>query len=358
MLDSYKSLPDELKNFCSDLFKAYGFSTDHAKAIADCLVETDMRGIRSHGTVRVELYLTQLKMGAIRAGGVPKIVKESKTSAVIDGDMAAAAPVCELAVGVVRKKAEEYGMGMVTVRASNHFGPAGYWSNKLAGGDMIGFAASNGPPLVAAPASRLAVIGNNPFSIAVPGEDGLNMCMDISAGVMAFGKIHEHRRLNKPFPSESWLDDKGEPTTDPFATDFLKFISLPFGSHKGFCLAVMIEAVTSMLSGGPVAAEFAPPGVSLDEKNPTSHTFMAIKLDNFLEPEEYRETVKRFKAYLAGVPKRNEGDPVLYPGELENIAYAKSLREGIIVPKNVRDYLTGAAEKVSLPVPEHVFVAG
>ena len=348
MGDGYLCNHTGLINFCSDLFKSYGFSQEHANDMAKCLVETDMRGIRSHGTVRVEMYLTQLKKGAIDPKGTPKVVKETKTTAVIDGNKAAGAPICEMAVRIAREKAAEYGMGMVTVRASNHFGPAGHWSLKLAGEDMIGFAASNGPPLVAAPESRKAVIGNNPFSLAVPGGDGKCMCVDISNGVMAFGKIHEYKRLNKPFPENCWLDDKGNPTTDPFATEFLKFIALPFGMHKGFCLAVMIEAVTSMLSGGPVAADFAPPGCDLDENNPTSHTFMAIKLDNFVDPPEYKKTVAKFKEYLRSVTVRNEGGVIYYPGEIENIAYAKALAEGIFIPKNVKDYMAQAAEKAGL----------
>jgi len=345
----------ELMGFCTGLFQNYGFSHEHATEISKCLVETDMRGIRSHGTVRVEMYLTQLEKGAINAKGQPKVVKETKTTAVIDGDKAAGAPVCEMAVRIAREKAAEYGMGMVTARASNHFGPAGHWSIKLAGEDMIGFAAANNPPMVAAPESTKAVIGNNPFSLAVPAGNGQCMCMDISNGMMAYGKIHEYKRLNKPFPENCWLDDKGQPTTDPFAAEFLKFISLPFGMHKGFCLAVMVEAITSMLSGGPVADEFAPPGADLDANNPNSQCFMAIKLDNFLDPSEYTETVAKFKKYLRSVPVRKEGSVIYYPGEIENIAWAKALAEGIIIPKNVKEYLGSAAGKAGLTVPAGLF---
>ena len=99
-------------------------------SIADCLVTTDMRGIRSHGTVRVEMYLTQVKKGAIDPKGVPEVVRDSLTSAVIDGQKAAGAPVCDLAVSMAREKAGKYGMGMVAVRNSNHFGPAGHWSSE------------------------------------------------------------------------------------------------------------------------------------------------------------------------------------------------------------------------------------
>jgi LDH2 family malate/lactate/ureidoglycolate dehydrogenase len=345
----------KLKAFCTDLFIGYGFTPEHAASIADCLVTTDMRGIRSHGTVRVEMYLTQMKKGAIDPKGVPEIVRDNPTSAVIDGHKAAGAPVCDLAFSLAREKAEKYGMGMVTVRNSNHFGPAGHWAVKLAGTDMIGLAATNGPPLVAAPCSCRAVIGNNPFSVAVPGSKNPNMCVDISNGMMAFGKIHEYRRLNKPFPENCWLDDKGEPTTDPFATDFLKFISLPFGMHKGFCLAVIVEALTSMLAGGAVAEEFAPPGCDLDASNPTSHVFMAVRLEDFIDPAAYKAKADWLIDYFHDAKTRRENDKVLYPGELENLSYAKALEEGIFIPDNVKEYLLSAARAISLSVDPTLF---
>lgn len=347
--------PNELKKFCTNLFIGYGFNKKHASSMSDCLITTDMRGIRSHGIVRVEMYLTQLKKGAIRVDGVPKVVKETHTTAVIDGDKAAGAPVCDMAIKISREKAGQNGIGIVTVKSSNHFGPAGHWSVKLAGEDMIGFATSNTIPLLAAPVSKKAIIGNNPFSLAVPTGKGNHMSVDISNGVMAFGKIHEYRRLHKHFPENCWLDEKGNPTTDPFATDFLKFISLPFGMHKGFCLAVMVEAITSMLSGGPVAAEISPPGSDVDANNSTSHTFMAIKLDGFCDPVEYKNRVDRFIDYIHNVKTRNKNDRVLYPGELENDFYAKALKEGIVIPENIKDFLASAANKISMNVDSSLF---
>ena len=345
----------ELKEFCSNLFIGYGFTKEHANSIADCLITTDMRGIRSHGIVRVDMYLTQLKKGAIRSTGIPKVIKETNTTAVIDGDNAAGAPVCDMAVKIAREKADKNGISLVTVKSSNHFGPAGHWSTKLAGDDMIGFATTNSIPLLAAPTSKTAVIGNNPFSLAVTTGKGEHMSVDISNGKMAFGKIHEYRRLNKPFPENNWLDDKGNPTTDPFATDFLKFVSLPFGMHKGFCLAVMVEAITSMLSGGPVASEIVPPGGDADANNSTSHTFMAIKIDSFCEPKEYKNTVDRFIDYLYKIETRNENDKVFYPGEIENISYRKALKEGIVIPENVKNSLLSAADKISMTVDLSIF---
>lgn len=343
-----------LTAFCADLFHGFGFREEDSYAIADQLVDTDMRGMRSHGVVRVEMYLTHARKGAIDPKAMPTILKETPTTAVIDGNKAAAAPACEIAVKLAREKARQCGFGMVVVRNSNHFGAAGHWALKMCQDDMIGFVAANTPPLMAAPTSKTAVIGNNPFCVVVPAE-GESMCLDISNGVMAFGKIHEYRRLNKPFPENAWLDENGRPTTDPFANDFLKFISLPIAMHKGFGLAVMVEAVTSMLAGGAVAAECAPPGADLEANNPTSFCFLAIDIENFCPPEEYRTTVSNFIQYLHSVETREGAGPIFYPGEIENTALKKSIADGVAIPDTVKDFLVSKAQEIGLEVPKGLF---
>ena len=354
MPKNYACDPKELTKFCAELFSGWGFKRVDAEAIARQLVIADMRGMASHGVVRVEMYLTHARKGAIDPKAVPEVVRETAVTAVIDGHKAAGAVASELAVKIAREKAEKAGIAMVVVRNSNHHGACGYWGIELARDDMLAFVTSNTPPFLAAPVSKGPVIGNNPISLVVP-ANGKTMCLDISNGVMAFGKIHEYRRLNKPFPPNAWLDKDGRPTTDPFANEFLEFISLPVGMHKGFGLAVMAEAVTSMLAGGAVAAEIAPPGADLEENNPTCHCFIAMKLDSFLDPAAYRAKVDAFIEYLHGAAVQKEGDRIYYPGEIENIAYAKSLKEGISVPENVREFLCKKAEEAGAYMPPALF---
>ena len=356
MLKRYICEEAELEDFCTDLFSAYGFAPDDARAISRQLISADMRGMPSHGVVRVEMYLTHVRKGAIDPRAKPEIVRDTPTTAVIEGHKAAGAVTSELASALARRKAEAYGLGMVAARNSNHHGTCAYWGLKMARQDMIAFVASNTPPFLAAPASRQAVIGNNPISVVVPGGK-THMCLDISNGVMAYGKIHDYRRQNRPFPENAWLDEHGNPTTDPFANDFLKFISLPVGLHKGFGLAVMAEAVTSMLSGGLVADQIAPPGADLEADNPTSHCFVAVDIGRFRDVAQYRQEVDRFIDYLHSLPARNSGEHILYPGEPEEMALEKSLREGISVPGDVRDFLCQKAEEAGVAVPAPLVAA-
>ena len=347
---------DALVDFVSDIFIRNGFRTEDSRCIAEQLVIADMRGMRSHGVVRVDMYLTQAAGGAIDRTGTPEILRETATTAVIDAHRAAGAVASELGARLAREKALENGLGMVVVRNSNHHGTCGYWGMKMAGDDVIAFVTSNTPPLMAAPASRGPVIGNNPISVVVP-ANGRDMCLDISNGVMAFGKIHEYRRLNRPMPENAWLDEKGNPTTDPFANDFLKFISLPVGMHKGFGLAVMAEMVSSVLSGGAVADEIVPKGSDTNADNETAHCFLAIHVNSFCDAAGYRSRVDRFIDYIHGAETRSDADKIYYPGEIENIAYEKSCRIGVTIPETTRAYLCAKAAEVGLPVPDGLFAA-
>ena len=134
-----------LESFCTGLFTAYGFDPHAAAAISRQLVSADMRGMPSHGVVRVEMYLTHARKGAIDPTAKPEIVKETPTTAVIEGHKAAGAVTSELGAELARKKAEAYGLGFVTVRNSNHHGTCAYWGLQMAQRDMIAFVASNTP---------------------------------------------------------------------------------------------------------------------------------------------------------------------------------------------------------------------
>ena len=352
----YRVSPENLKSFVSDLFAGYGFQPAHADSIAGNLVGADMRGLRSHGVVRVELYLTQQAVGGISTDTNPEIVFETPVTAVVEANKVAGAVAGDFATELAAQKAKKMGFGMVTVRNSNHFGGCGYFTEKLAKQGMLGFAASNTAPLMASPVTKKAVIGNNPFSVAMPAGKYAPFNLDISNGVMAFGKIHEYRRLNKPFPENAWLDENGNPTTDPFANDFIKFISLPIAAHKGYGLALMVELVTSVLAGGVVAGDMLPKeGHSQDENNPVSHTILAIDLDYFGNKEEIIARSEALVDYLHSFETRSPDQKMLYPGEMEGAAISKSEEEGIDVPENIINYLKNKADEIHMRFPEEHF---
>lgn len=351
---NYVSSCEKLVKLCTNLFVKHGLTEEDAQIVSRSLVSADMRGVRSHGLVRVELYLNQIKSGVMDPRAEVSVIKETETTALLDGNHGLGAVISERAVAMTRKKANAFSTGFVTVRRSNHFGAAGYWAIEIAGNDMIGFATTNAQPVLAAPNGKNVLIGNNPFSIAVPAGKYSTMCLDISCGVMAMGKIFEHRRLNKPFPEGSWLDKNGNPTTDPYVNNVTEFIGLPFGMHKGFGIAVMVEAITSILAGGLVAAE-VPDAYDLNKKNAVTHSFFAMRIDAFRELSEYIAKIEEFIDYLHAAPTCDGTDHIFYPNEIEINNYNKALKEGIVIPSDIKDYLVHAASEIGLEVDSSIF---
>ncbi len=334
----YIAESDKLTEFCKELLIQYGMSSSDALVLAQSLVTADMRGVKSHGVIRIQLYLDQIRTGSINVNARLCLLKETATTAVLDGDNGSGQVISQKAVALARDKAQKSGLSFVTVRRSNHFGAAGYWSQLLAGEDMIGFAATNTQPVLAAPAGKTAILGNNPFSVAIPSGKHAGFCLDIANGIMALGKIMEYQQLKKPFPENCWLDSQGNPTTDSMANYWSKFIGLPFGLHKGFGLAVIIEAITSLLADGAVAAAI-PDAYEVEKKNEVTHSFVAINIQNFSELEAYKQRVDQFIDYLHQCPVREPGERIYYPGEIEQVSYIRSAEKGVRVAQATRDYL-------------------
>lgn len=336
---------------CEKVFCANGFSDKHAHEVSRQLVEADMLGIYSHGIVRMEWYLKQIEQGAIDTKAEPEIVKETAISAVVDGHRAAAASTSQLCVALARKKAQETGVGIVVARNSNHYGATGFWSTLVAGEDMIGFSSTNTNPLMAAPLGKEAIIGNNPFSLAIAGNK-TKFCVDISNGMMAMGKIHDYQQRNIPFPDNSWLDRNGEPTTDPLANEWNEFISLPVGIHKGYGLAIATELITSLLADGATSEDMQ--HIDINKDYPVSHCFMAIKVSEFGDVEAYKDRVDKYVQYLKTGKTRDSNSEIYYPGELEERAHLLAEQGGIPVTDKMYKFIM--AHSKGIEIPKKVFI--
>lgn len=341
--------------FCTDLFKAYGVKADEAKIFAEALVSTELRGVKSHGMVRIKNYIDRINAGTLDLDKEITIINETSTTALIDGNNGIGMVISKKAVDIARKKAKENGIGFVSVRQSNHFGAAGIWGIELAGEDMIGICSTNSEPIVSAPTGKTRALGSNPFSITAPAGKYPHVSLDISNGVMALGKVYEYKRLDKLFPEGSWLDSDGNPTTDPNANPVAEFIMRPFGMHKGFGLTVMMEILTSLLAGGAYGPEIPSVYRDIDKPNPISHFFMAIRIDCFRELSDFKSSVDELIEYLHELPVRDEDKSVLYPGEIEAKIAEKNLKSGIILSEDVVNELKDMAKVKNVVISNSPF---
>ena len=345
MEESYLIGFDDLVEITAAIFCGSGLTREDALMLSRSLASADMRGVKSHGVVRVPTYLGQFANGQFNAKAELETIKETLFSLTLDGHNGSGQVISQKAVDKVREKAEKNGIAVAAVRKSNHFGASAYWAELLAGDDMIGFAASNTIAIVSAPTGIERSIGSNPFAFCIPAKKYAPINLDISGAVMAQGKIHEYIRLGKPLPADAMLGPNGEETTDPTAFDPSEYILRPFSAHKGFGLSVVMEMLTSNLSGSAFHKDAANTEGAMPEN---CHIFGAMRIDAFDDLDAFKERVDTYIEYLHSIPAKPGFPPVYYPGEIE-AAYERGSREdGILLAAKVLDQLLELAKSCDI----------
>jgi len=339
---------NDLRTFTENIFLAMGCSTAHATLAADVLLKSDLRGIDSHGVARLTGYVRLWEKKRINTNPHIKIVRETVTTATVDGDAGLGLVVAPFAMQVAIEKAEKYGSGWVSVRNSNHFGIAGYHTLMAVEKDMIGFAMTNASPLVSPTYSSERLLGTNPMCYAFPAGNYPPVIVDMATSAAANGKLEIAQRAGKEVP-EGWIQDKEcKPVTDPHALKsggaLLPLGSDPeHGSHKGFGLSATVDILSAVLSGAnygpwvpPFVAFLEPPSDPVGSG--IGHFVGAMRVDGFRPVEEFKahmdNWIERFKSAKTIDPDQK----VIIPGEPETEAEAERKANGIpLVDAVVKD---------------------
>ncbi|MEF9974629.1 MAG: Ldh family oxidoreductase [Clostridia bacterium] len=295
---------------------ALGVSEADAKLTSEVLIRTEQWGVRSHGVMRIKRYADCLISGGIRKSVPFTIERESGAWALVDAGGGLGIPASVKATELAMRLAKAHTIGMVNVHRSHHNGAEGYYANFCAERSMAGLVMSTGNPIMAVTGSADRTIGNNPFAYAVPGGRYGTVMMDIAMSAVADGKIQVAKADGEQLPPGCFLDASGRPSTEP--EDYLSGgVLLPFGGHKGYGLAVMVEALAGILSGAALTREInswnETPGTCGD----TGHMILAIDISRIMDLQAFtarvEEMVRQFKESrkLPGVRE------ILIPGELE-----------------------------------------
>jgi len=349
---------EQLYSFTESVFLKIGCSARDATLAAQSLLIADLRGVDSHGVARLSGYVRLWEAGRIRATPDIRIVHETPSTAVVDGDRGLGLVVAPFAMKVAIDKAEHAGTGWVSVTNSNHFGIAGSHAMMALEHDMIGIAMTNGSAIVAPTFSRERLLGTNPIAVAIPAGTEPPFVADFATTTAANGKLEILQRKNQDAPA-GWVQTAtGEPTCD---ADSLKKggALLPLGgdrehgSHKGYALGAIVDIFSAVLSGanyGPWVPPF-PAYVPMPENQPgegIGHFFGAMRIDAFRPKEAFRhhmdQWIRRFRAAqpVAGQPR------VIIPGDPE-AAWEKERRaHGIPLLEAVVADLEGVAAKLGV----------
>ena len=322
---------------------------DYAKITAEVLAETDAAGTTSHGTKNLHNYLRKYRAGALKLNVEPEIVREGPAFAQIDSHHEMGMVSGYKAMSLAIEKAKAAGISCVVVRNSVHFGAAGYYANMAAAQNMIGLSYSNVDANMTAPGARGMVLGNSPFSYAAPAGKFHSVFLDIAMSTVASLKVVQAKKDGKSVP-DTWIIDKdGLPTTDPSKYPYEGAVQ-PMAAHKGYGLAVLVEILTGVLSGGAVMKEVPSWLFNMDETNKVSHCFIVIDVSKFMPVDAFTDRMEKMVDYLHDVPKAVGSDKVYYPGEIEWIKKEKGLKAGIPLPPDVVSSLEGLSQESGIPI--------
>ena len=237
-----------LRGYCVSVLTASGVERSCAEAVADALIDAELTGVSTHGVSRLAVYMQRMDAGVMSRENNIRIVRESTSTLVVDAGNSLGAAAAKFAMERCIAKAKETGCCFASVHSSNHFGTAAYYTRLAAAQDMIGFACTNLKGKIAPFGSAEPYMGTNPISVAAPSDD-LPVVLDMAPSVVALGKLILAQKLGKSIP-EGWaLDKDGRPTTDPAAGRAGSLV--PIGGAKGSGLAIMVDVLCGILSGGP-----------------------------------------------------------------------------------------------------------
>lgn len=309
-----------------ELLVAMGAEEEAARVVSDHLVDANLAGHDSHGLVRLPQYHQQVLAGQIRLGTAPTLVRETATTAVVDGGWTWGPFVATFATDLAIERAKAHGISLVGLRNCAHVGRVGVYPLRAAEQGLIGHAWCNGvgAARVAPWGGMEARLATNPLAVAIPrGERPI--VVDITTSAVAEGKVRVARNAGKPVP-EGWiLNSKGEPTTAP-ADLYEGGTIVPLGGplgHKGFALSLVVDIFGGILTGAGCGLMEGVAG------NGNGMMIVAIDPAAMLDPEEFRRKVDDYVAYVRGTPKRPGVEEILLPGEPEERTAAERRRTGI-----------------------------
>jgi LDH2 family malate/lactate/ureidoglycolate dehydrogenase len=338
---------DKLKDFCVRAFRVCGLSQEHAELSADTLVKAEMRGVGSHGLIRLPFYCQRLLDRGSNPNPHVKIVAEKPSMILVDGDNGLGQVVSVEAMNMVIARAKSQGVCFAGVRNSCHFGMAAYYPMIALDQRMIGLAGCNTSPVMAPWGGNKSAIGNNPLAIAVPTGKEYPLVLDMAMSVVSGGKVRLEAVKGTRIPKDWVLDEKGRPTDNP-ADFFPHGTLLPLG-HKGFGLAIMIEVLSGVLTQSKILKE-----VDLwfkETSNPINlgHFFMALDVSTFMDLDSFKARVNYMIDVLKSTPPMEGSDGIFMPGEIEYTKEQVCIKYGISVDPEVRKTLDTFATKIHIP---------
>lgn len=352
---------ERMENFMAMAFEAIGVKGDEAKTCAKVLIESDKRGIDSHGVGRFKpIYIDRINEGIQNVVTDFEIVRDNKAVAVVDGHDGMGHVIGVRAMQMAIDKAKEHGLGMVAVRNSTHYGIAGYYGTMATENGMIGITGTNARSSIAPTFGVQNMLGTNPLTFGIPTDEDFPFVLDCATSISQRGKIEHYARIKKQMP-EGWvMDNNGKAVTDPdialkgFGTGECALAPLggigeDLGGYKGYGYATVVEILSAALQAGSFLGTLNGVGQN-GEKQPyhLGHFFIAIDITAFTDLDSFKKISGDILRELRASKKSPDAERIYTAGEKEYLAFLERSENGIPMNSAVRKSLEDARDQLKV----------
>lgn len=334
---------DALQALATELLRAGGFTAAQAPAVAELLVWADLRGMASHGVLRIPRYVEMVETGLIDPAAEPRILRSLGALRLIEAGRAPGAVAMRAAMAAAIEAAGSHGIGWCAARNITHAGAVGYFAQMAAEAGLVGVVMTASGPLMAYHGAAGSALSTNPIAIAAPSAGGDPLLLDMATSAVSLGRIAAARDAGREIPPDWGVDAQGRPTTDPAAVDTL----LPMAGPKGSGLSLMIEVLCSLSVANPVIA----PALAGTAKGRMNGVALALDAAALSDGDGFAEEVRQLGEAIHALPPAPGVDAVLLPGERGFATAARRRGEGIPLAAGTRTRLAALAERLEVALP-------
>ncbi|KIW99114.1 uncharacterized protein Z519_00777 [Cladophialophora bantiana CBS 173.52] len=337
---------DNARHFVADVLQGNGVSEENAKIIANCLIQADLRGVDTHGMNRIPSYMERIRQGVLDPTAQPMFHRVTPVVGQVDGQNAFGFLCAHLGMKHAIEIARTYGIGMVSVKHSNHFGMSAWIVQQAIDAGMMSLVFTNSSPALPVWGGKEKLMGVSPIACGAPAGKAPPFILDMAPSVAARGKIYKAKRRGEKIPLDWALDKDGKQTDDPEAA--LGGVMLPMGGPKGSGLSIMMDVFSGVLSGSAFAGHVTNP---YDPSKPadTGHFLIAIKPDLFMGLDEFKDRMDYLYQRVVGCEKMADVGRIFFPGEIEQLMAAERMKSGIPLVGAEIEALNAEAVRVGKP---------
>lgn len=340
---------DELEQFVTQIFEQAGLDQEQSRIIAAHLVFANLRGVDSHGVSRVDIYTKRLDSGVLNKTATTEIEKETSVSALINAGNSSGIVVSTKGIEIAVEKAKRSGIGIVAIKNSNHCGMLADYLNYAVKNDCLAIATTNAPSNVAPWGGKEKYFGTNPFSYGLPAGEEMDILFDMSTSIVAKGKIVLAQKNNQQIPLGWAISKDGKATTDP--NEALEGLILPVGGYKGYGLTFLVEALSGLLTGAAFGPQIGDIYKDFSHPQNVGQFFFVMRADLFMSIEEFKKRLDQMIREIREVPKLEDVEKILLPGEIEFQNSLEREKNGVPITEEVMNELIRVAQRYGVPKP-------